>query len=86
MLVQLLTGHINQQYMLHNLRRAKTPSSRCGIEKETPVHILCECPVFEMVRIQTLGFARMDLEQIKEARPCGIVTLNKGAGLLNRLL
>ncbi len=82
MLVGLLTGHINLQYMLHKMRRAKTLSCRrCGAEKETSVHILCECPVLEKVRMQTLNFARMDPEQIKEARLNGIVALGKGAGL-----
>ncbi len=67
MLVGLLTGHINLQCMLHKMRRAKTPSCRrCGAEKETLVHILCECPVLEKVRMQTFGFTRMDPEQIKE--------------------
>ncbi len=41
MLVGLLIGHINLQYMLHKIRRAKTPSRRrYGVEKETSVHIL----------------------------------------------
>ncbi len=55
-------------------------------EMETSVHILCKCPVLEKVRMQILGFARMDAEQIKEARLSGIVALSKGAGLLNSLL
>ncbi len=68
MLVGLLTRHINLHYMLHKMRRAKTPSCRrCGAEKKTRVHILCECPALEKVRLQTLGFARMDPEQIKKA-------------------
>ncbi len=33
--------------------------------------------------MQTLGFARMDPEQIKEARLNGIMALGKGAGLPN---
>ncbi len=75
MLVGLLTGQINLQYMLHKMRGAKIPSCRrCGAEKETSVHILCECPVLEKVRM-TLGFARMDPEQIKEAWLSGIVAL-----------
>ncbi len=70
--------------MLHKIGRAKTPScKRCGVEKETSVHILCECPVLEKLRMQTLGFARMDPEQIKEARVNGIVSLGKGTGFLN---
>ncbi len=35
MLLGLLTGHINLQYMLYKMRKAKTPSCRrCGAEKE----------------------------------------------------
>ncbi len=87
MLVGFLTGHINLQYMLHKMRRAKTPSCRrCGAEKETSVHILCEYRLLEKARMQTLAFAGMDPEQIKKARPSGILSLGKGAGLLNSLL
>ncbi len=69
---------------LRKMRRAKTPSyRRCSAEKETSIHILRECLVLEKVRMQTLGFARMDREQIKEARLSGIVALGKGAGLLH---
>ncbi len=83
MLIGLLTGHINLQYMLHKMR-AKNPSCRrCGAEKETSVHILCECPVLEKVWMQTLGFTWMDPEQIKEGRLRGIMVLGKRAGLLN---
>ncbi len=84
MLAGLLTGHINRQYMLHKMRRAKIPScGRCGAEKETLVHILCERLVLEKVRMHILGFARMDLEQIEEAMLSRIVALGKGVGLLN---
>ncbi len=84
MLIRLLTGHINLQYMLRKMRRAKTPSCRkCGAEKETSVYILSEYPVLGKVKMQTLGFARMDLERIKETRLSGIVALGKGVGLLN---
>ncbi len=84
MLIGLLTGHINLQYMLHKMRRAKTTlCRRYGAEKETSVHILCECPVLEKVRMQTLGCTRMGPEQIKEARLSGIMALGKRAGLLN---
>ncbi len=79
MLVALLTGHINLQYMLHKMRRPKTPQCRrCGAEKETSVHILRECPMLEKVRMQPLGFARIDPEQIKE-RLSEIVALGDGA-------
>ncbi len=70
--------------MLHKMRRAKTASCRRrGAEKKISVHILCECPVLENVRMQTLGFTTMDPEQIKETRLSGIMALGKRAELLN---
>ncbi len=87
MLVGLLIRHINLQYMLHKMRRAKISSCRrCGAEKETSVHILCESLELEKVRMQTLSFARTDPKQIKEARLSGIVALGKGARFLNSSL
>ncbi len=84
MLVGLLTGHINLQYMLHKMRRTKNFSCRrCGAEKEMSEHIPCECLVLEKIRIQTFGFARMDPNQIKEARLSSIVAFGKGARRLN---
>ncbi len=66
MLVGLLTRHIYLQYMLHKMKGAKISSCRrCGAEKETSVHILCEYLVLEKIRLQTLSVARMDPEPIK---------------------
>ncbi len=81
MLVGFLTGHINLQ-MLQKMRRATTPSSRCGTEKETSVHILCGCPALKKLQMQTMGFARMDMKQTR-SEVSGIVALGKGTGLLN---
>ncbi len=79
MLVGFLTGHISLQFMQCTMWRAKTSlCRRCGIEKETLVHVLCECPMLEKVRMQTLSFARMDPEQIKEASLSGIMALVRG--------
>ncbi len=47
------------------------------------VHILSECPALETKRMQTLDFARMNPDRIKEARLSSIALLGKGAGLLN---
>ncbi len=50
MQVGLLTRHISLQYMLHKMRRAKTPSCRrCSADKETSVYILCKYPVLEKI-------------------------------------
>ncbi len=45
-------------------------------------HILCEFLVLEKIRVQTLGFAKMEPDQIKEVRLSSIVAFGKGAGLL----
>ncbi len=86
MLIGFLTRHINLHYMLHKMRRAKNPLCRCGAVKETSKYIICECLVLEKIMMPTSDFARMDPDQIKEARLSSIVVLNKGAGLLNRPL
>ncbi len=54
--------------------------------KGTSVHILYGCSTLEKLRMQTLGFARMNPEKIKKARLSGIMALGKGAGLLNSSL
>ncbi len=79
MLVGLLTGHTNRHHMLHRMRRARIPSCRRYVtEKETSAHVLGECRELERIRIQTLGFARMDPGQEKEARLSSVVTCGKG--------
>ncbi len=55
---------------------------RCGAEKKRSEHILCECLALEKIRMQTLGFARMDPDQIKEVRLSSIVAFGNGAGLI----
>ncbi len=84
MLVGFLTGHINLHYMLHKMRKAKNPSCRRrDAEKKTLENILCECLALKKIRMQTLSFARMDPNEIKEARLSSIVAPGKGTGLLN---
>ncbi len=84
MMVGLLTGHINLQYMQQKMRKAKTPSyRRYGAEKENIGKQKCGCPPLEKLKMLTFGFARMDQEPIKEARLSGIVVLSNGDGLLN---
>ncbi len=58
-LVGLLTGHINLQYMLHKMKRAKTSSCRrCGAEKEMSVHMPCECPVLKKSKDADCGLCQ----------------------------
>ncbi len=77
--VEPLTSHINLQYMLHKVRRAKTTlCRRCGAEKETSVHILRECLAVEKVmlavhshRARSVKFSSVSYSR----RGCASVTL-----------
>ncbi len=55
----------------------KLPHRRCGTEKEKSGNILCECPALEKIRMQTLCFAGIDPDQIKEAKLSSIMVLGK---------
>ncbi len=69
MLAGLLTGHTNLRYMLHKMRKEKSPPyKKCGAEKETLVHILCECPALQRMWRKPLGKAWMELDRIKEVK------------------
>ncbi len=53
----------NLHCMPHKMRRAKNTScSRCGTEKETSEHFLCEYRVLEKIMMQTLGFTKRDFD------------------------
>ncbi len=69
------------QYMLHKSKDSLMQEMRCR-KGNISTHFM-RIPIVGKVRMQTLGFARMDLEQIKEVRLNGIVVLSKGDGLLN---
>ncbi len=83
MLLGFLTRHVNLQYMLHKMRRAKTPlCRRYGVEKGTSAHSLSECVALEKIRIHTYGFT-MDSEKVQETRMRTIVDRGKESELLN---
>ncbi len=70
-------------YAAQDDQSTKCLMQETSTEKETLEHILCECPVLENIRMQTLDFVRMNPDQIKDARLSSIVAFSKGAGLLN---
>ncbi len=47
------------------------------------MHILCECPALERIRVQTLGSTWMDLNEKKEERLGSVVVLGMEAVQLN---
>ncbi len=81
MLVGFLTGHIHLYSMLHKMRRAKTTHVEDVVQKRKRRYTFYVNVRHwkRSFRIQTLGFARMDLDQVKEARLSSIVVLGKGA-------
>ncbi len=82
MLLGLFMALAKLRYMLHKMGRVKLPSCRkFGTEKETLVHILCECWPIERVKGKTLG--RAELDQIIEMRLSGVVALGRGTRILS---
>jgi len=79
----LLTGHNNLRRHLYVMGLSNKPSCRkCGSEKETSVHILCECEVSASLRRAHLGTFFLDPEDIMNLFIGAIWDFGKGTGLL----
>jgi hypothetical protein len=55
---------------------------KCGTEKETSIHILCECEALASLRNAYLGSFFLDPEDIREPGMGAIRNFAKGTGLL----
>jgi len=67
--VQILTGHGTLNYHMYKLGRINTPDCRmCGEEEKTSLHILSLCPAYARLRLQFLGSATLEPEQIEHCR------------------
>ena len=53
--VGAITGHCGLNRHLNKLRLSVTPMCSCGLEEETGIHIICECPKFLQLRRRLLG-------------------------------
>ena len=62
-----LTGHNTLRRHLYLMGMSNNPACRkCGSEKETSVHILCECEVSASLRYAYLGSFFLDPEDIRK--------------------
>jgi hypothetical protein len=81
--IGLLIGHNTLRRHLHIMRLCNDPiCMKCGTEKETSVHILCECEVLASPRHTYLGSFFLDPEDIRMLDMGAICNFAKGTGLL----
>jgi len=74
--VGAVTGHCGLNRHMFKLRLSGTPRCSCGLEDETGLHIICNCPKFLQLRSRTLGNY--------EIRPTDVATL--GPATLDKFL
>jgi ribonuclease HI len=66
LVVQILTGHGTLNYHMYKLGRSNTPDCRmCRREEETSLHVLSLCSAYASLRLQFLGSATLEPEQIR---------------------
>jgi hypothetical protein len=65
-LVQIISGHNTLNYHMNMI--GMTPSSicRCGEEDEDSFHFMATCGIHALLRMTTLGFARLYVEELRE--------------------
>ena len=65
MVVHMLTQHNPLRYHLHRIGQAEDPwCSKCGMEAETPRHIVEECPALARLRIRVFCAFNITLKEI----------------------
>ena len=81
--ISLLTGHNNLRRHLYVMGLSNNPTCRkCGTEKETSVHIWCECEALASLRHTHLGSFFLEPEDIRKLNIGTIWDFAKGTGLL----
>jgi hypothetical protein len=81
--IGLLTGRNTLRRHLHIMVPSDNPiCKKCGTEKETSVHILCECEALASLRHMYLGSFFLDPEDIRVLGVAAIWNFAKGTGLL----
>jgi hypothetical protein len=74
--VGAITGHCGLNKHLTKMNILRDSECSCGLEEETGVHVICDCPKFSQLRRRTLGSYVV--------RPLDVVKL--GPALLDRFL
>ena len=69
MVMHMLTQHNPLRYHLHRIGQVEDPlCSRCGMELETPRHIVEECPALAHLRIRVFNAFSITLKEIVSNR------------------
>ncbi|MEL7522491.1 MAG: ribonuclease H family protein, partial [Cyanobacteria bacterium J06553_1] len=67
--VHMLTQHNPLRYHLHRIGQAEDPScTKCGMEPETPRHLVEECPALSRLRIRVFNSFSVSLKEIVSKR------------------
>jgi hypothetical protein len=81
--VGLPTGHNTLIRQLYIMWLSNNPTcKKCGTEKKTSVHVLCECEALASLRHSYLGSICLDPEDIRKLSIGAIWNFAEGTGLL----
>ena len=78
--VGAITGHCGLNKHLARMRIVNDPNCACGLEEETGVHIICECPMYQTLRNGTLGGWRIEPSELPKLGPVALDRFLAGTG------
>ena len=81
--VGLLTGHCSLMRHLQILGKAETGTCRkCEGDEETPIHVICECPVLAGRRLKHLGPLHLEPSDVTTFSLTGLLAFVRDSGLV----
>jgi len=82
--VEMIIGHFRLWKHLDTLGKVPKPNCRkCGMEEETALYIVCECPAIKSIRERLYGKALLLPEEVTEEPLSKIARFASETGLLN---
>lgn len=67
--VGAITGHCGLNRHLRKMRLSDTSECTCGLEEETGIHVICDCPKFLQLRRKVLGGYTVTPSEVLELGP-----------------
>jgi hypothetical protein len=82
-----LTGHACTKTFLYNIKKSTNKNCRfCGTDTdETMMHLIEDCEKLELIRLQTLGIAKPNAEEVKSCKLVDILKFTKKSNI-NKLI
>ena len=69
MVVGAITGHCGLNKHLARMTLINDPECTCGLEEETGLHLICDCPKFFTSRHRILGNQMIEPWELSELGP-----------------